>query len=205
MKRPRGRLQNIVTYLCFKATPLSARKLTKLVYLADVYHFQLFGKRLTNVPFKHYKYGAWSPEIQQTLEELYERGIIKEESVETRDGNTASVPKPAINSTVINLSDSAVKILEIVLEDFGSANPSDVVDYTKKTLPFINTPYNEVIDFSRCDPVVAYANEKGISINQAATADIISNDSLLSLIQEADKSLKEDGRLFIHEEVFGKQ
>lgn len=203
MKRPKGKLQNIITFLCFKATPLSARKLVKLVYLADVYHYQMFGKRLTNVPFKHYLYGAWAPEIGRTLEELCEAGVIREDTVETQGGNLASVPKPAVDSTVIRLSQSAVKAIEMVLADFGRADPSDVVDFTKKTLPFRNTPFGEDIDFSRSDPVVAYAKEKGISVRQAATLDIISNKSFVLKLRKADKSLRKGGRLLTHEEVFG--
>ncbi|MBA7693037.1 hypothetical protein ES703_101612 [subsurface metagenome] len=202
-KKPRGKLQNIITFLCFKATPLSTRKLVKLVYLVDVYHYQMFGKRFTDVPFKHYLYGAWSPEIEKTLEELCEAGIIREDTVETREGNLASVPKPAVDRTQVRLSDNAIKAIEMVLADFGTANPSDVVEFTKKTLPFINTPFNDEIDFSRCDPIVAYAKEKGISVKQAATEDIVSNESFVAKLREADKSLREGGRILTHKEVFG--
>ncbi len=203
MKRPKGKLQNIITFLCFKANPLSTRKLVKLVYLVDVYHCQMFGKRLTNVPFRHYKYGAWAPDIEESLEELCEADIIKEEPVETRDGNLASVPKPAVDKTVIKLPESSIKAIEMVLKDFGAASPSDVVEFTKKTLPFLNTPFDKEIDFSRCDPVVAYAKEKGISAKQAATEDVLSNESLVEKIREADKQLREGRHLLTHEEVFG--
>ncbi len=203
MKRPKGKLQNIITFLCFKAKPLSTRKLVKLVYLVDVYHCQMFGKRLTDVPFKHYLYGAWSPEIEKSLEELCEAGIIEEDTVETRDGNVASVPKPAIDRTQVRLSASAIQTIEMVLEDFGIANPNDVVEFTKKTLPFLNTPFDEEIDFSRCDPIVAFAREKGISVSQAATEDILSNESFAAKVQEADEKLRKGGRILTHEEVFG--
>lgn len=202
-KKPRGKLQNIITFLCFKATPLSTRKLVKLVYLVDVYHYQMFGKRLTDVPFKHYLYGAWSSEIEKTLEELCEAGIIREDTVETREGNLASVPKPAVDRTQVRLSANAIKAIEMVLADFGTANPNDVVEFTKKTLPFINTPFNDEIDFSRCDPIVAYAKEKGISVKQAATEDIVSNEFFVAKLREADKSLREGGRILTHKEVFG--
>ena len=202
-KKPRGKLQNVITFLCFKATPLSTRKLVKLVYLVDVYHYQMFGKRLTDVPFKHYLYGAWSPEIEKTLEELCEAGIIREDTVETREGNLASIPRPAIDRTQVRLSANAIKAIEMVLADFGTVNPSDVVEFTKKTLPFINTPFNDEIDFSRCDPIVAYTKEKGISVKQAATEDIVSNESFVAKLREADKSLREGGRILTHKEVFG--
>lgn len=204
LKKPKGMLQNIITFFCFKAAPLSTRKLVKLVYLADVYYYQMFGKRLTDVPFKHYLYGPWSPEIEKSLEELCEAGIIREEPIETRDGNVASVPKPAVKETVVKLPHNAIKVIEMVLTDFGKADPGDVVAFTKKTLPFLNTPFDEEIDFSRCDPIVAYAKEEGVSVRQAATEDIVSNESLLAKIRGADRSLREGGHLLTHDEVFGK-
>lgn len=202
-KTPEGILENIITYFCFKANPLSLRKLTKLVYLADVYYYQDCGQRLTEVPFKHYRYGAWSPEIGETLEELYEKGIIEEHVVETREGNLASVPRPAIDRTTVDLSEDALRAIEMVLGDFGSAPPDVVVDYTKKTLPFLNTPFDEEIDFSRSDPAVAYAKEKGIPIEDAIMDDILSNEDCLNMILKADKSLRSGGRIYTHKQVFG--
>lgn len=204
VKKAEGVLENVITGLCFRANPLSTRKLVKLVYLVDVYHQQMFGARLTDVHFKHYRYGAWSPEIEECVEELCDKGILLEEVIQTSSGYPAIVPKPAISETVIKLPDSGFKALRAVLGDWGSKTPDEVVEFTKATLPFFNTPYDEEIDFSRCDPIVAYAREEGISVEEAATEDIVSNESFVVKLQEADKSLREGGRLLTHEEVFGK-
>lgn len=204
-KKAEGVLENVITALCFRAKPLSTRKLVKLVYLVDVYHQQMFGTRLTDVHFKHYRYGAWSPEIEECVEELCDKEILLEEVIQTSSGYPAIVPKPAISETVIELPDSGVKAFKEVLRDWGSKSPDEVVQFTKITLPFFNTPYNEEIDFSRCDPVVAYAKEECISVEEAATEDIISNESFVTKLREAEKSLREGGRLLTHEEVFGKQ
>ena len=203
VKKAEGILENTITALCFKAKPLSSRKLVKLVYLVDVYHQQMFGTRLTDVHFKHYRYGAWSPEIEECIEELCDKGILLEETVQTSSGYPAIVPKPAILETVIELPDSGMKALREVLKEWGSKNPDEVVQFTKSTLPFFNTPYDEEIDFSRCDPIVAYAKEEGISVEQAATEDIVSNESFTAKLLEADKSLREGGHILTHEEVFG--
>ena len=104
---------------------------------------------------------------------------------------------------MISLPESGLKALKQVLNDWGDKNPDDVVKYTKSTLPFVNTPYNEEIDFSRCDPAVAYAMEEGITIEEAATEDIITNKNFKEKILEADKSLREGGRILTHKEVFG--
>lgn len=202
-KKAEGVLENVITTVCFKAIPLSTRKLVKLVYLADVYHYQMFGKRLTDVHFKHYRYGAWSPEIEECVEELCDKGILTEEIVMTASGNPACVPKPAIAETVIDLSEEGKEALNAVLRDWGDKSPDEVVKFTKSALPFINTPYDEEIDFARCDPMFAYAKEEGISVEQAAMEDIVSNKDFMAKILKADKSLREGGRILTHKEVFG--
>lgn len=202
-KEPEGILQNVITFLCFKANPLSSRKLAKLVYLVDVYHYQMFGRRLTDVPFKHYYYGAWAPDIDIEIEKLCDAGIIQEKVVSTRVGYPAVIPKPAILETTIELPETGLKALESVLAEWGSASPDEVVSFTKTTLPFLNTPFDELIDFSRADPIAEYAKEQQISEEAAAMEDISSDDFLVKKALEADKLLREGSRLLRHEEVFG--
>jgi len=200
-KKPEGILQNIITYFCFKADPNSTTKLTKLCYLADVYHYQMYGKRLTNLPFKHFHFGPWTKEIQMTLEELYERGIIVEKRIRTKKGQDATIPKPNIPQAEITLSKDAFKTLEDVIIDWGEATTEEIVNYCKKTLPFLSTPFDERIDFSRTDEIKEYAKKKGVSKQKAATLDVISNKNLL---KNTLKGMKEaqDGKFLDYKAVF---
>jgi len=200
-KKPKGVLQNIVTYFCFKVPLISVTKLTKLCYLADVYHYQTYGKRLTKVPFKRYLYGPWSEEVQKTLEKLYDKGIIKEKKVKTKTGQIATTPKPNVPETTINLSKDAFKTLECMVIDWGNKTTDEIVHYCKKTLPFVETPFNKTIDFSRTDEIKEYAKKRGISEKKAATLSVISNKRLL------DRTLKgireaQTGELLSYEEIF---
>lgn len=203
-KKPQGTLENVVTALCFRSNPLSMRKLLKLAYLVDVYHQQMFGTRLTNVHFKHYRYGAWSPEIGECVEELCDKGVLLEETVQTSVG-LASVPKPAIPQTVIELPETGFEALREVLSDWGSKHPDEVVRFTKSTLPFLDTPYDEEIDFKRVDAIAEYAKKQGVSEEEAAIEDILPDKSLVETLLKASKSLCRKGRLLSHDEVFGKQ
>jgi hypothetical protein len=203
-KKPRGLLQNLITYICFKAAPLSESKLTKLVYLVDVYHYENFGKRLTRVPFKHYYYGAWAPDISGELEKLSDANIIKEEIVQTRKGTTASVPKPAVRQTTIHLPETGLEALSKVLEQWGSSPTDDVVSFTKTTLPFANTPFGERIDFRRCDPVYAYASDKRISKRKAAMLGVASTPFLAQKAMQGDEELRSGEPLLTREAVFGR-
>jgi len=195
-------LQNIITYLCFKANPNSMRKLMKLVYLVDVYHQEMFGERLTGVPFRHYDFGAFASDIYWTLEELYDVGILREEVVETRTGHRAVIPWPCVSETVIELPDSGFAALKAVIEDWGGASPEGVVRFTKRTLPFVGTPYGELIDFSRNDPVIEYARQHGVSEAEAATEDLLSNEELVSKVLNADQELRDGAPLLDELDVF---
>jgi uncharacterized phage-associated protein len=199
---PEGILENIIVYLCLKSSLLSETKLTKLVYLADVYHCQMFGERLTDIPFRHHFYGAWAPDISKTLGELYEKGIIEEKMVLTKKGYKATVPKPTISKAMIHLPKTAFEVLDQIVDDWGDATTEEVVNFTKKTLPFLNTSFDREIDFSRCSPIKEYAKEKGITESEAATLDILSNKELCEAILEGDRDAI-DGRFLTHNQVFG--
>ena len=203
MKRPEGVLQNIITHLCFKTNPLSSIKLMKMVYLVDVYHYRLFNRRATNIPFIHYFYGVYSSKIEETLNELYEKEILKEKVVTTQKQYKAVIPTPQIQKTFVSLPKTILEALDEVIEDWGKASSDEIVKFTKETLPFLNTSFGEEIDFSRIDPVVEYAKEQGISEEEAATEDIISDKPLLSQIKEAERDLRE-GKMLTHNQLFGK-
>ena len=201
-KRPKGLLQNIITYFCFKANPNSITKLVKLCYLAEVYYYQMYGKRLTTVPFAHHNYGPWAKEILIETEALYEKGIIKEKIVKTRTGRTATIPKPNISTTEVSLPKEVFGILEDVIIDWGNATTDEIVDYCKKTFPFINTPFKEKINFSRTDEIKEFAKKKNLSEEKAATLDVISNKDLLKNTLKGIKDAQK-GRLLDNKSVFG--
>lgn len=200
--RPEGILQNVITYLCFEANPLSSTKLTKLVYLLDVYHYQMFGERVTNVPFIHYLYGPWAPHVEQTVQELCAQGILSERVVKTTKGPPAMVPEPKVPQATILLPKTALEALKNVVDDWGNASTEKITEYTKATLPFANTSFNQRIDFSRSNPVTQFAKEQGISEEEAATEDLISDESLLKSVLEGDADAQE-GRVLEHEDIFG--
>lgn len=187
----RSILEDIIIYLCFKATPISLRKITKLVYLVDLYYYELYDKQLTDVEFVHYDHGAWAPEIYDAIEKLCDEGILYERVVPTKDGYLATVPTPNVKETSISLpEEDAFAVLESVIRDWGAVEPQVVVDYTKTTIPFLGTDYGEPIDFSRSDPIVEYAKKHNISASEAATLFVLSNKQLADSILKADTELK---------------
>ena len=184
---PDNTLQNVITYLCFKAMTLSQLKLMKLVYLADVYHMERFGSRITDAKFKHWHYGPYSPDVNSEIERLCGIGVIKLEPHQTKAGHRAEVPKPKVKETTVRLSKSAVEVLEEIIEDWGKSSSDEVTKYAKTSLPFVGTEFGKKIDFSRIDIVAEYAKEKGVSLKEAATYLAESNKELMA---ELDKALE---------------
>jgi len=199
--KPEGLLQNIITYLCFKCVSLSTRKLVKLLYLVEVYYYQLYGKRFTKIPFYRYRYDVWSPYIEPAVEELYEKGVLIEKGFPTKKGFIAIVPKPNVPETEVHLSKDVFEVLNIVVEEWGNVLPDKVVEFTKTTLPFINTGEGEEIDFSRVNGIKEYAKEKGITEEESATLDIISDKTLKENVLKGLKDIQE-GKILSYEEVF---
>ena len=188
--RDRSILENIIIYLCLKANPISLRKITKLVYLVDLYYYELYDKQLTDVKFLHYKYGAWAPKIYDAIEKLCDEGILYERVVTTKDGYRATLPTPKVKETSISLPEDAFAVLESVISDWGEAEPQVVVNYTKTTIPFLRTAYDELIDFSHSDPIVEHAKKHKISTSEAATLSVLSNKELTDSILKADAELR---------------
>jgi len=198
---PEGILENVVTAVCFRSMPNSSRKVMKMVYLVDVYHHEMFGSRATDVPFKHYHYGPWAVDIYDCLESLYERGVLCGRVVKTAHG-PAVIPKPAVPETTIRLPQSVMEAVERVLADWGRISPVRVVQHCKTTLPFLNTPYNCEIDFSRLDPIEEYAREHGLSPEDVAMDEVVEREDFARTCLEADRSLREGGRVLSSDEVF---
>lgn len=187
---PHNVLQNAITYLCFKAKTLSQTKVMKLIYLADVYHMERYGSRLTEAPFKCWYYGPFSEEVDSEIEHLCGAGILKQELYQTRSGHTAEIPKPHINKTRVELSEEAVCILDEIIDEWGDSSTEDVVAYAKTSLPFIGTPFGKQIDFSRTDLVKEIAKEKNISIEDAATMLVENNEGLMKSLDRAIEKVK---------------
>lgn len=182
---PTGVLQNIITCFCFKAKPISTTKLTKLVYLADVYHMEMFGARLTDVPFRHYHYGPWAAEVGQEFEQLCTQGIVEEKTRTTSKGYRAIVPTPRVRQTTVQLPKTGFEAVEAVIEDWGRASTDEVTTFAKTTLPFVGTEFGEEIDFARVDLVVEYAKARGVPLKEAATALVENNPQVMAALRRA--------------------
>lgn len=177
---PENVLQNVITYLCFKARTLSQTRLMKLTYLANVYHMERYGSALVETSFRHWHYGPFSEEVNSEIEQLYGEGILKPKTCKTQSGYKAEIPMPNIKSTIVELTDEAIAVLDEVITDWGDASTNDMVDFAKTSLPFVGTPFGERIQFSRIDLVAEVARLRNISRCDAATWLVENNKGLMN-------------------------
>ena len=139
-----SKLENIICYFAAKTKYLTEKRLHKLVYTAELYYIEEFCKRLTNIPFKNYNYGVWSPDVANANTWL--DGIklnIKEEK--TEKGHIASFIEP-IGDFSFELREEEISILDKVLEDWGFEATDELVAFTKSTLPWEKSSFGEDVD-----------------------------------------------------------
>lgn len=187
---PNDPLQSIITYLSFKSPSVSVLKLMKMAYLVEVYFYDLHGCRLTDVAYKHHKFGAFSPDVYEALEALYARGVLKEQKVITNKGKVATIPKPAVRRTSVTLTPDVRQVIDSVVEEWGAKDTDELVRHTKESLPFVGTPFGELIQFTRTDPIRECAVQEGISPEQAATELVSSSPALMSMIEQSEDDVR---------------
>lgn len=140
------KLRDIIVYLTFKTKYLTEIRLTKLIYIAEIYSIEKFCKRLSGINFLNYFYGPWSQEISSAGEMLSGSDILIEFDT-TPYGHDASFFKPNVDKTTICLSERDISILDDVLNDWGFKKTPEIIEYAKSTFPYKNSEFRELINF----------------------------------------------------------
>lgn len=138
------KLHNIICYFATKTKYLTEKRLHKLIYTAELYYIEEFYMRLTNIEFKNYNYGVWSPDVANASVCLDGISLsIKEE--ETTEGHPASFIEP-IGERPCKLTKNKICVLDNVLNDWAFRSTDELVAFTKSTLPWEKSDFGENID-----------------------------------------------------------
>lgn len=185
-------VEALVTYfvsrLRRRRQPMGRTKLVKLLYFADLYHLELFGSRITEIPYRHYYAGPYSEQVSDAVARLEEKGIFVEREHTTRDGRKAYILSPTVKTAKIRLVPSAKEIADIVLEEWGPTGASEIEAAAKRTVPFMRAAFNELIDLANSSVDEFYQEQQGLSSPSAAATELIAQDAqLLAQIREPDK------------------
>lgn len=161
-------LQNVIAYLAFKVRNLSKAKLNKLIFLADLYHYSKHGRRITKVPFLHYKHGPWSIVIEQEAMENDGEQILLEE-IESSTRGEILIIRPNPRKPQFKLSAIHMETLKEVIRDWGDKPYAEIVEYVKRTTLFTSTCFKSQIEFKSMKPslesrrVLTAAEEKELT------------------------------------------
>ena len=152
-KKDRDSLKDLITFFGFRVPHLQMVKVDKMIYIAQLYHYSRYGELMTNVPFLSLSRGPHSPVIKTLMEELIGSGVIyiERNRSEIESANPCLLIKCDTPSTE-KLSNTCLNTLEEVLKEWGKEKFGKVLDYFARTIPFISTPYKEVINFRNIPP-----------------------------------------------------
>ncbi|CAD6494048.1 MAG: hypothetical protein LAKADJCE_00626 [Candidatus Argoarchaeum ethanivorans] len=160
------KLRDIIVYFTFKMKYLTLIRLIKLIYIAEIYSIEKFGRRLTEVDFLNYHYGPWSSEIDSTGEILSGDDILIEFD-RTPQGYDASFFKPNVDKTAINLSEEDISILDNVIKEWGLKKTGNIIRFVKSTPLYKNSGFGELINFDEyieeCRSVLVESDNKILS------------------------------------------
>lgn len=150
------KIRAFLIYFTFTTPYLTPTRLTKLMYISELYSLDLLGKRLTDANFFKYYYGPWSPDIDYTVTSIAGDEILIEEK-ETREGYPGSFYTPNIERGVIGVVGEASKIVKNVLIDWKYIPTKVLINLIKSSRYFKEIDFGEKIDLKK------YVKEKKLT------------------------------------------
>ena len=131
-----------------------------------------FGQRLTDADFIKYHYGPYAPDLPVACEELHARGILEEEFIQTKEGRVCHLKRPALpRIRVLWPTPYAGEVLDAVLEEWAGRPTDELVEFAKRTEPYVAAARNDTIDFS-VGASVPFSEHQDIDWD-AFTADLV--------------------------------
>lgn len=130
------KIKDIVTYLTFKCGGeyLSATRLMKLFYMAELLSISKTGKRLTSAKFLNWNYGPWSQDVALVADGTPE--VVRVEPIETPEGRRGKSYHPGVDKTTVSLSKEETEILDSVIDEWKYKSTDLLVKYSKSSPPF---------------------------------------------------------------------
>lgn len=137
-------LEEILKEMLYRMDFADNYRLQKVVFYADVWCLQNFGKRLTDATFKPSNHGSYSDDITDALDELVEEGHVDHESVLQDDGPTRKYKSRQEGGQV---SAAKTEILKLILDETGGLSSEELEHFSKQTWLFNNTAEGDTMDF----------------------------------------------------------
>lgn len=144
--------EDIILYLIEHAPgELSIAQLTKLAYLAEVEHQQLYGEPLSGVSWQLYTYGPFTPSVYAATELLEERGQIAcaiRPAYQEMGRNFSAKDRPTRDEVLERLPPRALRVLSSVIEQMGHLTVPEIERVAYATATMRRAKQGEWLDFS---------------------------------------------------------
>jgi len=131
-----GNLEATLTYLIYRCGGGSTRKIAKLAYIADLWHYQKYGETATDVTYVRHLHGPYSDELEHALDRLESKGIICESPYRLANGRVAKLRKPALRNTKVRLPERVRETLDEVVEAWAKRDAEAIVEYARASAPY---------------------------------------------------------------------
>lgn len=137
--------EQVIKEFLFKKDPIFSVKLQKLCYYADLYCVERWGKRLLNVEYKAYMYGAYSEEIHDVLHRVSEEDPAIFTVPAKRRGKLTK--KFGSEEKGESLPPAKRIIIDWACTETEGMDTDDLTKFSKKNAAYERTPTGDVIDF----------------------------------------------------------
>jgi Protein of unknown function (DUF4065) len=139
--------KNVVAYIIKHFNgKLNRTAVMKLVYLCELEYISNHQERLTQYPIKHYNHGAYAKEIDADI------SLVATKETKSILYYQEPDQKPTLPREHIEAIDKAVKNYKFFNEHDGGARGNSLtslISNTYRTKPFLETPFNELINFEK--------------------------------------------------------
>lgn len=159
------KIKQATTYLSENIDDLYYTKYLKLLYYFDFISVLERGAPVTNDTYYHLPYGPIPTVIKDQLSLLREENRTEEQLVLGDDqltlksifsdiitlepkGDNQFVIKPKVKTDFNYLSEYERVLLDDIIKEFKNISTKQLVEKTHKEVPYIQTPANNIIDYS---------------------------------------------------------
>jgi predicted RNase H-like HicB family nuclease/uncharacterized phage-associated protein len=144
------KVKDIILYFTFSVQYLPLVRLTKLLYLSELYSMCRLKKRLTDAKFYKYYYGPWSPDIEYTGTVIAGEEIVRVEK-ETPGGYHGVFFEPNMEKTpdICSLSNDEFDILSEVINDWNYMSNAVLLKICKSTPLFLEAKFGEELKLEK--------------------------------------------------------
>ena len=154
------RVKSVILYLIYKYPHITATRLQKFYYLAELRSIEKIGKRISDVNYCSYHYGPYSPDVAAVADGLENKEIqIKQFESKEHHGRAY---EPNMESVTVNLEKDDIQILNEIIHDYKYKKNETILKEVYESEPYVWAKFAEDLDFEEylreCD--MLYRNPK---------------------------------------------